>query len=68
MKKGKCPKCGSSQIFKRKGVYYRSFLNISFFKLANTVDYVCTDCGYTEAYVLPDRNAIEYIKNNWEKV
>ncbi len=67
MKNGKCPKCNSTQVYKKRTWGHRSYIVTSVFRFAKLTDYVCTDCGFTEAYIF-DQDKLNDIKNKWEKV
>ncbi len=64
MKSGKCPKCGSSEIYRVHAHNQRSALNLAMFKYARLDDYVCTSCGYVESYIA-DKAKLEDIKQLW---
>ena len=68
MKNGKCPKCDSTEIYhgeKRRsnGI---SVMMVSSFNQAWLDNYVCTQCGYVESYVL-EQDMLEKIKDKWKK-
>lgn len=67
MKSGKCPKCGSNQIYKKNASGHRSYILTGFMRFVRLTDYVCTVCGYVESYLFHDKHK-ELIKNTWEKV
>lgn len=67
MKTGKCPKCNSREIFKHTGNSHGSFLTVSAFKQARLEDYVCTQCGYTEGYIVKEEH-LKKIKEKWKRV
>ena len=54
MRDGKCPKCGSNNVFTRKdGINYGSFeISIAFLVTHSPAnDYICTDCGYFDVVI-----------------
>jgi predicted nucleic-acid-binding Zn-ribbon protein len=71
-KTGKCPKCGSTEIYTDGKDVKRSERNIitvtSFMRVfLNT--YICTSCGYVEEYAENvDEKKLEKIKEKWRKV
>jgi len=67
MKSGKCPKCGSSEIYRGRGHNQRSAINVGMFKYARVEDFVCVACGLTESYIT-DRAKLDAIKNSWARV
>jgi len=67
MKSGKCPRCGSHEIYQGRGHNQRSAINISMFKHARVDDFVCTACGLTESYIT-DRTKLAAIKESWARV
>jgi DNA-directed RNA polymerase subunit RPC12/RpoP len=67
MKNGKCPRCNSNQVFKKKANNYRAYLAISLFNATRLMDYACVECGYIESYV-DERNKLESIEKRWERV
>ena len=67
MKSGKCPKCGSTEIYRGRGHNQRSAINVSAFKVARVDDFVCTACGLTESYI-SDRIKLDAIKKSWSRV
>ena len=66
MKKTECSKCGSSEIYTRRAGAYRSYLSLGLIKSTVLTDFVCSQCGFVDSYVLDDE-AKEYIKKRWEK-
>ncbi len=67
MKSGKCPKCGSNQIYKKNARGHRSYILTGIIRFVRLADYVCAGCGYVESYLYDEKHK-EHIKNNWEKV
>lgn len=70
MKNGKCPKCGSQNIFAAKdlplktGPFGSNSIPISLTSLAALDNYVCTDCGFVERYVA-DADKLKEITKKW---
>ena len=73
MKNGKCPKCGSSEIFSGKdlplksGPFGSNSIPISLTSMAALDNYVCTDCGLVERYVA-DEEKLKEIAKKWKPV
>jgi predicted nucleic-acid-binding Zn-ribbon protein len=73
MKNGKCPKCGSDNIFAAKdlplksGPFGSNSIPISLTSLAALDNYVCADCGLVESYVA-DADKLTEIAKKWKPV
>lgn len=73
MKEGKCPKCGSEQIYSgtnvspKNGPFGSNSIPITLISLAALDNYVCADCGYLESYVA-DAAKLKEISNRWPRV
>lgn len=73
MKNGKCPKCGSAEIYSPKdlplkgGPFGSNSIPISLTSMAAMDNYVCVDCGLVESYVA-DREKLEEIAKKWAQV
>ena len=70
MKTGKCPKCGSNEIYSGESVkagHNAGILPISTWSSASIIHYVCTDCGYVEGYVR-EKEKLQKIKEKWSRV
>jgi predicted nucleic-acid-binding Zn-ribbon protein len=73
MKNGKCPKCGSTEIFAGKdlplksGPFGSNSIPISLTSIAALDNYVCTDCGLVEHYVA-DAERLKEITKKWKPV
>jgi predicted nucleic-acid-binding Zn-ribbon protein len=73
MKNGKCPKCGSTEIFAGKdlplksGPFGSNSIPISLTSMAALDNYVCTDCGLVEHYVA-DAQRLKEIAKKWKPV
>jgi len=75
LKSGKCPKCGSNEVYTDRGLLKRGErmqLVISSWKWYFLDTYICLNCFHFEEYVPEEdkhnEKAIEKIKNNWNKV
>lgn len=71
MKNGTCPKCGSTEVYDdtskgRLARGYRDGLAIDGFSSIPLINYVCTDCGYTENYV-QHKEDTERLKRKWNR-
>jgi hypothetical protein len=73
MKKGKCPKCGSSEIFAahdlplKSGPFGSNSIPISLTSMAALDNYVCVGCGLVERYVA-DEEKLREIAKKWRPV
>jgi len=73
MRKGRCPKCGSADVFARRNGIGQDggsvFLyGLSLVTLPTTIEsYVCTGCGYFENYVA-DGGKLSKVTRRWDKV
>ena len=73
MKSGKCPKCGSNNVFAAKdlplksGPFGSNSIPISLTSLAALDNYVCTDCGLVEHYIA-DPDKLREIEKRWATV
>lgn len=72
MKSGKCPKCGSSEVyfganvFPKIGPFASNSIPISITSVAALDNYVCAACGYLESYVAEAFKRDE-IRRKWKK-
>lgn len=72
MKEGKCPKCGSEEIYSganvsaKSGPFGSNSIPITLMSIAALDNYVCTDCGYVESYVA-DAAKLKEIVQRWPK-
>lgn len=72
MKDGNCPRCDSGNVYSSKngigyvrgGIYVRTS---TLTRLSETMDYICTDCGYFEQYV-DDPGKLSHVATKWDKV
>lgn len=75
MKDGKCPKCNSSKVFKNtNGLVmggHRNTLEIytagGSSKGAACDNYICTNCGYFENYIVA-ADILNEVNEKWSKV
>ena len=73
MKDGKCPKCGSSEVYSGTNIPFKSgpfagnAIPISLTSMAALDNYVCVRCGLVESYVA-DSTKLEDIVKYWDKV
>ena len=79
MKSGVCPKCGSRNIYTNIGNSKKSkfvaqghglLISQSYLRGFNFVsfdDYVCTDCGYVESYILNEEK-LKDIRDLWSRI
>lgn len=72
MKQGKCPKCGSEEVYSgaevlpKSGPFGSNSIPISIVSIAALDNYVCTDCGYLESYITDTAKLKEIVKK-WAK-
>ena len=73
MKDGKCPKCGSTEVYcgadvyPKTGPFTSNSIPISLTSVAALDNYVCTDCGYVERYIA-ESGKLKEIFIKWRKV
>jgi predicted RNA-binding Zn-ribbon protein involved in translation (DUF1610 family) len=73
MKDGKCPRCGSAEIysgeelFLKAGPFNSNAIPIGMTSVAALDNYVCVDCGLVERYIAEDRKLSE-IRKKWKPV
>ena len=72
MKNGTCPKCNSSNVFKKiKGVLVGNgviTVNSGFSIMGSEFEsYLCVDCGYFENYIM-DKAKLQEVQQKWAKV
>ncbi|MDX9786708.1 MAG: hypothetical protein RBT11_08025 [Desulfobacterales bacterium] len=73
MKNGKCPKCGSVEIFAAKelplksGPFGSNAIPVSLTSIAALDNYVCVACGLVERYVA-DEEKLKEIAKKWKPV
>jgi predicted nucleic-acid-binding Zn-ribbon protein len=73
MKEGKCPKCGSTNIYSgadlplKSGPFGCNAIPVSLTTMAALDNYVCADCGLVESYVA-DEHMLKRITKKWNAV
>ena len=73
MKTGRCPKCGSGEIYSGTNVSFKggghgsNSIPITAWSAAALDNYVCTVCGYVESYI-SDPDKLQKIRDKWPKV
>lgn len=73
MKDGKCPKCGSTEVYcgadvyPKTGPFTSNTIPISLTSIAALDNYVCTDCGYVERFI-SETGKLKEIFIKWRKV
>ena len=73
MKNGKCPKCGSTEIYAAKdlplksGPFGSNSIPVSLASIAALDNYVCKACGFLERYVA-DEDKLEEIAKKWKRM
>ncbi len=73
MKDGKCPKCGSDDVFHgtdvpaKTGPFGSNSIPITLISIAALDNYVCAKCGYVESYVASASKLLE-ISRVWPRV
>ena len=73
MKQGKCPKCGSANIYcaddllLKSGPFGSNTIPISLTAMAALDNYVCVDCGLVESYVA-EESMRKRIAKKWKAV
>jgi predicted nucleic-acid-binding Zn-ribbon protein len=68
MRDGVCPKCGSREVYTKKHGMMGNYrvLPITIMDSVNFQDFVCTECGYVESYIL-DQQALNRIAQKWNR-
>jgi predicted nucleic-acid-binding Zn-ribbon protein len=73
MKQGKCPKCGSVNIYVaadlplKSGPFGSNSIPVTLTAIAALDNYVCVDCGLVEHYVADD-SMLKKIADRWKAV
>ncbi|HSO18540.1 MAG TPA: hypothetical protein VLT88_03720 [Desulfosarcina sp.] len=73
MKQGKCPKCGSENIYfaedlpLKSGPFGSNAIPVSLTSMAALDNYVCINCGLVESYVA-EKYMLEKIAKKWKAV
>ncbi len=66
MKSGKCPKCGSPNVY-TKQYKQAEILGGLVGRTGEQDDYICTDCGYYESYIV-DKEGLQRVREKWKRV
>lgn len=74
IKTGKCPVCGSNEIYDNAGkskLNHRPFIIVSATKSFTLDAYVCTSCGYFKEFIrdedLKNEKLINKVKEKWNR-
>jgi ribosomal protein S27AE len=73
MKNGKCPKCGSGEVFRgtdipaKSGPFGSNSIPITLLSIAALDNYVCGACGFLESYI-SDASKLQEIARRWPRV
>jgi len=73
MKQGKCPKCGSTDVYSGEGIAFKSgpfgsnSIPVGLTSIAALDNYVCTSCGLVESYV-SEKAKLKEITKRWDRV
>lgn len=73
MKNGKCPKCGSGEVFRgtdipaKSGPFGSNSIPVSLLSIAALNNYVCGSCGYVESYIA-EAAKLQEISKKWPRV
>ncbi len=65
MKKiGKCPKCGSTKIYRIEHgcIQPREFVQVGILNFIRVTRHICTECGYVEEWVDPPPRLKELVQ------
>ncbi|RPI16033.1 MAG: hypothetical protein EHM58_12795 [Ignavibacteriae bacterium] len=69
---GKCPKCGSTEIYTNEKLSKRgerSILAVTSWVQVYVLNYVCLSCGYFEEYIEKlNEKELEKFKTEWNKI
>lgn len=69
MRDGKCPKCGSDEVYvggASMGAFGVNTIPVSTYRVATLTHYVCTVCGYTESYI-KSQTMLRMIAEKWRR-
>jgi predicted nucleic-acid-binding Zn-ribbon protein len=72
LKDGICPKCKSGEVYSgsdimlKSGPFGSNSIPVSLTSIAALDNYICTQCGYVESYVL-DSKKLKEISKKWHK-
>ncbi len=67
MKNGTCPKCEAHEVRLVKESVVELAVHLSWSKVAQVGQYICTNCGYTE-YLVNDENLLPKIAEKYQKI
>lgn len=67
MKNGRCPKCGSCEVYRTRRGGFRCSVSLSTMSLARVDEYVCCGCGLVETF-LADMSKVDKIRKKCTKV
>ncbi|QTA83048.1 Uncharacterized protein dnl_54410 [Desulfonema limicola] len=73
MKQGKCPKCGSKDIYSGEDIAFKSgpfgsnSIPVGLTSIASLDNYVCTACGLVESYI-SEKTKLKEIAKRWDRV
>jgi predicted nucleic-acid-binding Zn-ribbon protein len=73
MKRGRCPKCDSHEVYSgcdvnpKIGPFTSNAIPVSLLSVAPLDNYVCVKCGYVERYVA-DAHKLREIADRWKPV
>jgi predicted nucleic-acid-binding Zn-ribbon protein len=73
MKDGKCPRCGSADIYSgsdlplKGGPFSSNSIPISLTSMAPLDNYVCSSCGLVESYIA-DEKKLKEIMHRWKPI
>jgi predicted RNA-binding Zn-ribbon protein involved in translation (DUF1610 family) len=73
MKDGKCPRCGTAEIYSpvdlmlKGGPFGSNSIPISLTSMAALDNYVCAGCGFVESYVA-DEEKLHEITKKWKRL
>jgi len=73
LREGKCPKCGSDEIYAglniapKSGPFASNSIPIGLFSIAALDNYVCAQCGYLESYIA-SAEKLKEIPHKWRRI
>lgn len=73
MKQGKCPKCGSEDVYSgenialKSGPFGSNSIPVGLTSIAALDNYVCKACGLVESYV-SEKSKLKEIAKRWDRV
>ena len=65
-KTGKCPKCGSTEIYKIENgcIQPREFVEVGILRPIDVMRHICTECGYAEEWIEPPGRLKELVQKH----